>query len=356
MKQLLPLILLLSLTACQKPDTTPDAIRPALVWTIGDQADHASSAYSGEIKARYEADLSFRVGGKLTKRKVEPGDHVKAHQVLAQLDTADLRLGMASAQATLSAAEADYTNAEAELARVSSLHRKQFIGQAALDAAQASRDAAAARVVSAKAQTRLSGNQTAYTELKADRSGIITTIYAETGQVVSTGTPIVHIAYDGEREVHIRVGENTAQNLRTDTAVNVHLWAQAGSDLQGKVREVSPATDATRSFLAKISLLNPPNDLRLGLTADVTLPTTHAEQVEWLPAGALFQQGKQTAVWVLDTNHQVNIQPVTVLSYHENGMTVSGLSNGTQVIAAGVHKLSHGQTVAPIPYNSKLGL
>ncbi len=348
---LVPLCIMLGLNACKEPETATDNTRPALVWTVGEQGSSAGTTYSGEIKARYEADLSFRVGGKLIRRNIDAGDTVKAGQTLAQLDTTDLNLGIASAKASLAAAEASYSNAKAELARVSELRRKQFIGQSSLDSAQAAYDAAAAQVTSAKAQLKLSGNQANYTDLKTDQAGIITAVYAETGQVVATGQAIAHIAYEGEREVQIRVGENTAQALRTGTVVDVRLWSQAGSQFQGKIREISPATDTTRSFLVKISLLNPPGDLRLGVTADVGLPSNSSSETVWIPSSALFQREQQTAVWVLEANHQVTIQPVNVIDFHEDGVTVSGIASGTQVIAAGVHKLSTGQTVNPVPYD-----
>lgn len=348
-------LLLLALTGCKETAPTTKIIRPAQVWTINDHPYAGNTSYSGEIRARYETDLAFRVGGKVTARQAELGAEVKTGQVLAELDTADLKLNLTSAQAALAAAEADYGNAKAELSRVSELRRKQFIGQSALDAAQAAHNAALARVTSAKAQMALSGNQADYTELKTNKAGIITAVYAETGQVVAAGTPILHIAYAGEREVQIRVGENTARTLSNGTPVNVRLWSQPDSALQGKIREVSPAADATRSFLVKISLLNPPDNLRLGVTADVSLPGTTTQASSWIPASALFQQEKQTAIWVLGKGHQVSLRPVHVIAYHEDGVSIDGLPAGTQVIAAGVHKLSVGQTVNPVPYNGKAG-
>lgn len=352
---LAPLLLLLALAACKEPETTPQIIRPAQVWIVSDQYGQSTLSWTGEVKARYEADLSFRVAGKVTSRHVESGDTVKEGQILASLDTADLNLNLANARAGVAAAEADLTHAKAELARVAELHRKQFIGQAALDTAQAAHDAATAKVASARAQLKLSGNQAAYTELLAGQPGIITQINVESGQVVAAGQPVAHIAYDGEREVQIRVGETTAQTLKTGTVTNVKLWSQPDKAFQGKVREVSPSTDATHSFLVKISLLNPPDDLRLGVTADVSLPDAQARDANWLPASALFQQGQQTAVWVVGADQQVQLQAVNLLAYHEEGVTVSGLQPGTQVIAAGIHKLSAGQTINPVPYDGKAG-
>lgn len=343
--------LLLTLNACQEPETTASVIRPAQVWTVTDTHTANTLTFSGETQARLEADLAFRVGGKVIKRHVDPGDTVKAGQVLASLDTADVALNLSSTRANLAAAEADLTNAQAELTRIRELHRKQFIGQSALDNAQAAHDAAQARVTAAQAQLKLSGNQAGYTELVADQDGIITQVHTEAGQVVAAGTPVVHIAYAGEREVHIRVGETTAQTLQTGTLTDITLWSQPDKVLQGKVREISPAADATRSFLVKISLLNPPDGLRLGVTADVKLPISATQAARWLPASALFQQAQQTAVWVVGADNQVTLRPITVLAYQHDGISVSDLPVGTTVIAAGVHKLSAGQVINPIPYD-----
>jgi RND family efflux transporter MFP subunit len=351
----IPLLLLLTLGACKEPEIPAAVIRPAQVWTVSDQATSSGVTYSGETKARVEADLAFRVGGKVIARNVDVGDVVSAGQVLASLDTTDLNLNTSSAKASLAAAEADFSNANTELARVSALHRQQFIGQAALDNAQAAHDAAAAKVAAAKAQLKLSGNQAGYTELRAEQAGIITQVTIEAGQVVAAGTPAARMAYEGEREIHIRVGETTAQTLQMGALTDIKLWSQPDKVFQGKVREIAPTTDATRSFLVKISLLNPPADLRLGVTADVSLASIHTSDSRWLPASALFQQEHKTAVWVVNADNKVTLQPITVSAFHEAGITVTGLPAGTKVIAAGVHKLSNGQTINPIPYDGKAG-
>ena len=349
------LSLLLSLSACKEPEIPVVTTRPAQVWTVKPHEQSSSSTYSGEIKARYEADLSFRVGGKLIARQADIGDEVRPKQSLARLDTTDLNLNIASARANVAAVEADVANARAELNRVNELYRKQFIGKAAVDNAQAAYDAANARLSAARSQLKLSGNQAAYTELYTDKPGLITALSAEVGQVVSAGQAIMHIAYDGEREVHIRVGETAGLQLKPGQLVNVSLWAQAQQNLQGKIREISPSTDSTRSFLVKISLLNEPSNLRLGLTADVSIPNATQADASFIPSSALFQDGKQPAVWVVNDKHEVNLQTITIVSYQEDGINVTGLANGTQIIAAGVHKLNKGQVINPVPYDGKAG-
>ncbi len=376
MRRLLPLALLLSLSACKEPEPPAQVIRPAQVWTVTEQAEGATATFSGEVRARYEADLAFRVSGKLKARLAELGQPVAAGQALARLDPADLELNLAGARASLAAAEADLTHANRELARLRPLLAQRFIGQSALDAAQAARDAAQARVNAARAQVNLSANQTRYTELVADKPGVITQVHAEVGQVVAAGAPAFRIAYDGEREVQVRVGEATAHALPPGTAVQVKLWSQPDTPLDGTVREVAPATDATRSVLVKVSLKQPPADLtdspganralptgkptggrpgmagiRLGISADIRLPSSAAPEQRWLPASALFQQGEKAAVWVVDANDSLHLAPVTLLGYREDGVLVSGLAAGARILAAGVHAVTEGQQVRPIPYD-----
>ncbi|HET20450.1 MAG TPA: efflux RND transporter periplasmic adaptor subunit, partial [Chromatiales bacterium] len=242
----LPLALLLALTACKEPEPPREAVRPAQAWTVNDQLAATETTFSGEIRARHEADLSFRVGGKVSERRVELGDAVRAGQVLAKLDTADLDLQLASSRASLAAAEAELVNARNELARLRPLYAQKFVGKSALDSAQAAFDAAVARVNAARAQMNLSENQAQYTELLADRPGVITRVGVEVGQVVAAGQPALGIAYDGEREVHVRVGESTAQAMPVGTALRVRLWSAPDTPLEGRVREIAPTTDATR--------------------------------------------------------------------------------------------------------------
>ncbi len=211
-------------------------------------------------------------------------------------------------------------------------------------------------VASAKAQLKLSGNQAGYTELTADQAGIITQVNVETGQVVAAGTPVAHIAYEGEREVHIRVGETTAQTLKTGTLTDIKLWSQPDKVFQGKVREVSPATDATRSFLVKISLLNPPP---IYVWASQPMSACQHAPCQRTQAGCPLlpcssrKNKPPCGSWM--PTIRCNYCPSTVIAYHENGVTVSGLKPGTKVIAAGVHKLSAGQTINPVPYDGEAG-
>lgn len=348
----LTLALALGLTACKETAPPAEVIRPAQVWTVSGQAPGTEMAYAGEVRARHEAELGFRVNGKISARRVELGDAVQPGQALMELDAHDLQLQLAASRANLAAAEAARINARNELERLKSLYAQKFIGKSALDQAQAALDAAVARVNAARAQVSLAENQAQYTTLTADRPGIITSIRAEAGQVVQAGQPVLGIAYDGEREVHVRVGERTAQGMPVGTVVRVRLWSAPDTPLEGRVREIAPAADPSRSVLVKVALPAAPRELRLGIAADVLLPIAPSQDVHWLPATALFQKGPNPAVWVVNPDHRVSLQAVEVLAFREDGLYVRGVKEGQQVIAAGVHRLAEGQTVHPVPYDA----
>ena len=350
------LLLCQLLLACQETTIPEKVIRPAQVWTISDQHPQSASVYSGEIKARYEADLAFRVSGKLTKRLVDSGDRIKVGQTIANVDTTDLNLAIQSAEANVRTALSAQATAQADFERNRDLYKKHFLSESALDTYVNQSNAATENVKAARAQLDIAKNQATYTALRADKSGIITAVTAEVGQVVAAGQAIAHVAYDGEREVQIRVGEAAANALTPGTPAQIQLWSEAKRELAGKVREVSPAADSTRSFLVKIALLDAPQDLRLGMTADVSFATQVQDNTHWIPASALFQQNQQPAVWILKADNTVQLQPITVLAYRADGVTMTGLNTKTVIIAAGVHKLTAGQTVNPVPYDGKAGL
>ena len=162
----------LLLSGCGTGDADGEAPRPVLVQQPQPAAG-AVQAFAGEIRARHETPLAFRVGGKVARRLVDVGDRVKAGQPLAELDPQDLRLGREAAQAQLQAAEADARLAAAEFERVKVLFERQLVSRSLFDARRSTLDAANSRVGQARAQLDVAGNQAAYGVLRAPADGVI---------------------------------------------------------------------------------------------------------------------------------------------------------------------------------------
>ena len=347
----------LFLAACSKPAPTQEPIRAVKVVTVGLAPLDAGAEFAGEVRARVESRLGFRVGGKIVRRQVEPGQRVKGGQVLAQLDPQDYALAAQAAQAQVAAAQSSHDLAAADFRRYQDLRARNFISAAELERRDASLKGAAAQLAQARAQASAQGNQASYTTLVADAPGVVTAVDAEPGQVVAPGTPVLRVARDGPRDVVFAVPEDQVAQIRTGAAVEVRAWNVA-TRTKGVVREVAASADpVTRTFDVKVAL-GAQDTRALGSTVTVLLQALDrsAMQVIRLPTSALRQTGKQTAVWVLDQrNMTVRLQPVQIASVDGNDVVLAGgLQPGMQVVVAGVHVLAPGQKVTIFKQNEAL--
>jgi multidrug efflux system membrane fusion protein len=319
--------------------------QPAMTLVIGAVASDSGNVYSGEIRARHETQLGFRIGGKVIERLVDAGSQVKAGQVLARLDPADSSLQASSAQA-------QYQLAVEDVKRYRELLSKNFVSQSALDAKEAA-------LKSIAAQAGLAGNQTAYTSLRADHAGVIAATMAEVGQVVSAGQSVLRLAQDGDREVAIAIPEAQFSGLKIGAPADVSLWS-AGNEaahLNGHLRELSPVADpASRTYAARVALDSDDARVALGMTAQVRLKSSGKRDKLIVPLSAIFQQGDKAAVWIVAADRSVSLRPVEVAAYRDNGAVIaSGVVAGERIVSAGVHKLSAGEKIRIIEGESASG-
>lgn len=345
---LLPLLLSALLSACSKPAQPAPEVRPVRTLTLAAAAVGSSAEFSGDVRPRYESRLGFRVGGKISARKVDVGSVVTRGTVLMQLDPQDLRLGQAQAQAALRAAETTSELAQAELKRYQGLRAQNFVSQAVLDEKVAAARSSQATVESSRAALREQSNQAGYANLVSDTDGVVTAIDAEVGQVVAAGTPVVRVARTDEKEVVIGVPEDQVEALRKVSEVKVKLWADPNASIAGRIREVSPMADpATRTYTVKVAM-PAREDVRLGMTAVVQLlhraAGPNASQLR-VPTSALYQEKGVTSVWVVDDG-VVRLRPVQVGGVVGNDVVLaSGVQAGQVVVTAGVNLLRDGQRV-----------
>ena len=337
------------LAGCSKPEAAPEPVRAVKVLTVAASDMQARLEFPGEVRARTESALSFRVAGKIIRRQAELGQRVKVGDVLAQLDPQDYKLAADAAQAQLAAATTSRDLASADYKRYKELKEQNFISGAELERRDSALKSAQAQVQQAQAQLASSGNQAVYTRLVSDVAGVVTAVSAEPGQVVSGGTPVVKVAQDGARDVVFVVPEDRVAGVALGSSVEVRVWA-SDTKLVGKVREVAASADpVTRTFQVKVGI-DAATAPALGATVNVVPQSLgHAGQpVIKLPTSALRQEANgSTAVWVLDTaSMTVKAQTVVVATADGNEAVIaSGLQPGMQVVSAGVHVLAPGQKV-----------
>lgn len=357
------LTLPLALTfGCSKPPAAAEPERAVRTQVVGASAASNKHEYAGEVKARVESRLSFRVGGKLLSRAVNLGDAVKAGQLLARLDAQDLKLAEAAAAAAVAAARTNRDQAGADYKRFVDLQRQGFISAAELERRDSTFKAAQAQLEQAKAQADVQGNQAGYAQLLADAAGVVTSVDAEPGQVLTAGTLVLRVALDGPRDVVFSVPEDQVARVKAAAsqadALKLRLWGSTAT-APLKLREVSAAADpTTRTFLIKADAAK--LDVKLGQSATVLLELPQVAGVVKLPLAAVLQQSGKSSVWVLDpASMTVKPQPVVVGGADGNEVVIlGGITPGQEVVVAGVHVLAPGQKVkryvSPRPTSSAL--
>ena len=345
----LPLTLFV-LAACSPATPPAEPIRAVRTITLATASVGGAHEYAGDVRARTESRLGFRVGGKLLSRSANIGDAVRAGQALAQLDPGDLKLSQEAAQAALGAAKASYEFSEAEFKRFKELKDQGFISGLELERRETALTGARAQYEQARALANVQGNQTRYATLVADASGVITGVDAEPGAVVASGASVVRLAHDGPRDVVFNVPEDRVAELRGLAgkvgALKVHIWNDNQPPIAATVREVAAAADpSTRTFIVKADIGRA--DVRLGQTANVKVDMPRVAGQIKLPLAAVFEAKGVPAVWVVDrASMTVKQQPVRVAGAEGNDVVLAaGVSPGETVVIAGVHVLSPGQKV-----------
>lgn len=337
------------LAACSPKPPAPEPVRAVRVMTVAPDATGGVQEYAGDVRARVESRLGFRVAGKLVARSAEVGQRVRPGQGLAQLDPADLQLQQDAAQAALRAAQAAHDFAAADFRRYQELQAQGFISATELERRESGLQAQRAQLDQARAQARAQGNLTSYAVLTAPAAGVVTATEAEVGAVLAAGTPVLRLALDGPRDVAFTVPEDAVTGLRAllgrRDALRVRAWGESAA-LPATVREVAAAADpVTRTFLVRADI--GPAPVQLGQTMTVQLDLPRREAAARLPLTAVMRQQGQDAVWVLDaTSMTVKVQPIVVAGADGNSvMVASGLQPGQRVVTAGVHTLTPGQKV-----------
>ncbi|MBX8613081.1 efflux RND transporter periplasmic adaptor subunit [Pseudomonas cichorii] len=328
------------LTGCgQEKPVAPDLPR-VYVQTVKTADFAASVALTGDIQARVQTRLSFRVNGKIIQRNVDVGDRVTANQVLARLDPKDLQINVDSALASVAAEQARVTQARAAFGRQEKLLPKGYTSRSEYDSAQAALRGSESALKAAQAQLANAREQLSYTALVADTPGVITARQAEVGQVVQATVPIFDLARDGERDAVFNVYESLFVQPPTDQPVQVTLLDNPAIKVSGKVREVTPAVSAqTGTLQVKVALDPLPEGMDLGSVVSVALSAPANTSVE-LPWSALTKDlgehlGKP-AVWVVDEQGKVNLRKVQVARYLTSRVIIAdGLKSGEKVVVAG---------------------
>lgn len=347
---LLAMLLSLTVAGCgRKEQAKAPEVRPVRTLMVEPKPIDDDRQAVGEVKPRYESDLSFRVAGKVLARLVDVGANVKQGDTLATLDTQDYQNRLRSAEADVTSAEAALVEAQGAESRSSKLLKDGYTPKATYDTAVRNLRSAEAKLNQAKANLDLTHDQLKYTELKADFDGVITAVTAEAGQNVNAGQTVMKLAQPGDKDAVFNIAETAFGDHKDEPLPEVVVWplSNPGLVIEGQAREVSPVADpTTRTYAVKVTLKNPPPQVRFGMSVGGRVKGRSAPVVV-LPLAALYDKGGSSAVWVFDAaSGSVSLKPVVVSRFETDAVVIaSGLVKGDVVVTAGVNQLREGQKV-----------
>lgn len=347
----------LALAACGKSPPPDPRTQPPLVRTTLVAPGNASErVFTGTIAARVQGDLGFRVAGKVLERLVDTGQTVRRGQALLRLDPVDLKLAAHAQQEAVAAARARAQQASDEEQRYRDLQGTGAVSALAHEQIKAAADSARAQLRAAEAQAAAALNASRYAELLADADGIVMETLAEPGQVVSAGQVVVRLAHAGRREAVVQLPETLRPAL--GSTAQARLFGREDVVIPARLRQLSDVADrATRTFEARYVLdAGAAASAPLGSTVTLRIggTSTAGKATLQVPIGAILDEGKGAAVWVVQGD-QVRRQPVTVVQVQDgNAQVVGALGLGERIVALGAHLLSEGAQVrldseAPAP-------
>ena len=340
-------LILATLAGCEKPPPPPAQARPVRTVTIERHTEAELVSLTGQVRAKDQASLAFRLDGRMVERLVRVGDTVAEGQVVARMEPSDQQNAAKSAKARLSSAEAALTQARLTYGRQQELLKSGWTARARYDEAEQAFLSAQAQVDSARADLRLAEDRLGYTVLRADGPGVVTSVGAEPGEVVRAGQMVAQVARDGGLDAVFDAPEQLVRTGPRNPAVEIALSDDPRIKAAGRIREVAPqANSATRTFQVKVGIIGPPEAMRLGSTVTGRIRLAAPDGVE-VPATALSQSNGRPAVWVVDLRSQtVSLRNVNVERYEAaSALIAQGLDTGDVVVTAGVQMLRPDQKV-----------
>lgn len=341
-----------TLWGCSKPAPETEQI-PFVMVTQPATSLEDQKSYAGDVQARQQTALAFRVGGQITDRYVDVGDRVKVGQVLAKLDVKDAQLQLNSAKAQLESAQSAAKVAADELKRFQQLLPINAVSRSQYDAVKNQYDSASAALKQAQSNYDVSSNQTGYNQLVANKNGVITQRNIEVGQVISAGQAAYQLAIDGDREVVIGVPEQAISDIKVGQNTWITLWSKPQDKFAAYVREISPAADQSRTFSVKVALKEGQSVIQLGQSARVFF-NQNIQNVLSVPLSSVSSVNKQAYVWVVNSDQRIHKVAVTLGAYGRDSVPIlSGLQAGQWVVVGGVHLLREKQKINPIDHENR---
>lgn len=311
-------------------DSQPAGSLPAIevrVQTAEAKSRLANEEVVGTVRARVRATVAAKLSGRIEEMPVVLGQAVKAGQLVARLDAAEIKARLEQAQATVQQAERDWNRARALL-------EQQAFTRAEAESAESRWQVAKAAVAEAQAALRNA-------EVLAPFDGVVTRKLADAGDLAQPGKPLVELENPADLELEAAVPEAIFNRLQAGAAVTVRA---GNAEHRGKVREIAPGSDAvSRTSIVKVELPDAAG-LRPGQFARLLVPVGETTSLR-VPSEAVLQRGQLELAFVVENNAAALHLVKTGQRVGAEIEVLSGLASGDKVVVEGVARLQDGQPV-----------
>jgi len=315
--------------------------QPVKVVEVKSNVAQPIRRFPGRVAASETANIASKVPGQVKAVYVEPGDEVKAGVLLLELDDIDYQLNYEQALA-------NYNLAKVSFGRIEESRKKNIATQADYDNAKANFD-------KANLGLKQATNQLNDTKISAPFDATVVSVNTQQYDFIGAGQPAVYLQSVQNIDVKFQIPSDIVSRITADTSrANVDVIFESLSDktYPATVKEFRADSDrSTRSFDVTLTLQAPPSGSGLllpGMDATVQLDLSRISQVRHLtvPSHVVFEEAGKTYVWKVNNNTVARTGVVLGSFIGSDVIVTEGLSAGDRVVAAGIHKLVDGQTVA----------
>lgn len=328
-----------------------DTIRAVKVYTVLDAATAAERTFPGKSSSSTSSILSFPVSGRISELSIATGDSVNKGQAIAKLDDTSFMLDQKVAQAEYMKAKAIYSEKKNDYDRKASLLKKGWITRTDVDQSASAMKSALQQMNLTRTKISLAKNKVLDTILTAPFSGVIAERSIALHEEVSAGQQVVLMEGLDSIDVKIDVPEKVVSKLAIGQSTHVRFNAFE-EVLSARITEIGSSAEAGNTFTVKVSLLDIPDGLKSGMSAEVTLNIGQAtdEQHYLIPLSSVIagDNNSKAYIYIFDPDTLlVNKRAVTPAqrSTVNSFLAVTGVNAGEQIVSAGVSFLSDGLKV-----------